>query len=290
MKSMTGYGMAVKKSEKYRTKVEIRAVNSRYLELNLRMPKDLMALEDTVRKFVKEKIHRGKLDLFLSYEDLTSSSELSINHELAKSYYRDILALNEELGINHEIKISDILSLDGVLRRDIAYDFDEDLKNIVLNTVGDALENLDLMRNKEGENLKLDLLKKIKNVKNCVENIKVLAPQALSENEKKLRTNIYERLKDENLDLPRLTTEVAIMMDKLSIDEEITRLTSHIDQFNDIIKDTDPIGRKLDFLLQEFNRESNTIGSKTQSSEILKIVVELKTEIERIREQIQNIE
>lgn len=291
MKSMTGYGMALLKSENYMTKVEVKSVNSRYLELNLRVPKDFMAIEDKIRQIIKSKLKRGKVDLYLSY-DVTSPDlqELSLNKDLAKAYYRDMEDLRNMLEIDEKITLRDIVLLEGVLKKSSTNETDKELLSQVLKTVEEAVENLDEMRKVEGENLKLDLENKIVNVKELVGEIKILAPKVIEENEKKFTENIYERLKEEDLDLPRLTTELAIMADKLSIDEEITRLSSHISQFNGIIKDKDSIGRKLDFLLQEFNREANTIGSKTTSSEILKLVVSLKSEIEKIREQIQNIE
>lgn len=291
MKSMTGYGMALLKSENYMTKVEVKSVNSRYLELNLRVPKDFMAIEDKIRQIIKSKLKRGKVDLYLSY-DVTSPDlqELSLNKDLAKAYYRDMEDLRKTLEIDEKITLRDIVLLEGVLKKSSTNETDKELLSQVLKTVEEAVENLDEMRKVEGENLKIDLENKIVNVEELVGEIKTLAPKVIEENEKKFTENIYERLKEEDLDLPRLTTELAIMADKLSIDEEITRLTSHISQFNGIIKDKDSMGRKLDFLLQEFNREANTIGSKTTSSEILKLVVSLKSEIEKIREQIQNIE
>lgn len=291
MKSMTGYGMALLKSENYMTKVEVKSVNSRYLELNLRVPKDFMAIEDKIRQIIKSKLKRGKVDLYLSY-DVTSPDlqELSLNKDLAKAYYRDMEDLRKMLEIDEKITLRDIVILEGVLKKSSTNETDKELLSQVLKTVEEAVENLDEMRKVEGENLKIDLENKIVNVEELVEEIKTLAPKVIEENEKKFTENICERLKEEDLDLPRLTTELAIMADKLSIDEEITRLSSHIFQFNDIIKDKDSVGRKLDFLLQEFNREANTIGSKTTSSEILKLVVSLKSEIEKIREQIQNIE
>ena len=291
MKSMTGYGMALVKSENYMTKVEVKSVNSRYLELNLRVPKDFMSIEDKIRQEVKSKLKRGKVDLYLSYDVQNPDlQELSINKDLAKAYYRDMEDLRNTLEIEEKITLKDIVLLEGVLKKSRTNETDKELLNQVLQTVRVAVENLDEMRIAEGENLKEDLKTKVVNIEEIVEEIKLLAPKVIEENEKKLTENIYERLKEEDLDLPRLTTELAIMADKLSIDEEITRLTSHISQFNDIIKDTDSVGRKIDFLLQEFNREANTIGSKTTSSEILKLVVNLKSEIEKLREQIQNIE
>lgn len=291
MKSMTGYGMALLKSENYMTKVEVKSVNSRYLELNLRVPKDFMAIEDKIRQIIKSKLKRGKVDLYLSY-DVTSPDlqELSLNKDLAKAYYRDMEDLRNMLEIDEKITLRDIVLLEGVLKKSSTNETDKELLSQVLKTVEEAVENLDEMRKVEGENLKIDLENKIVNVEELVGEIKTLAPKVIEENEKKFTENIYERLKEEDLDLPRLTTELAIMADKLSIDEEITRLSYHISQFNGIIKDKDSVGRKLDFLLQEFNREANTIGSKTTSSEILKLVVSLKSEIEKIREQIQNIE
>ncbi|ERT63564.1 YicC/YloC family endoribonuclease [Peptoniphilus sp. BV3AC2] len=185
MKSMTGYGMALVKSENYMTKVEVKSVNSRYLELNLRVPKDFMSIEDKIRQEVKSKLKRGKVDLYLSYDVQNPDlQELSINKDLAKAYYRDMEDLRNILEIEEKITLKDIVFLEGVLKKSSTNETDKELLNQVLQTVRVAVENLDEMRIAEGENLKEDLKTKVVNIEEIVEEIKLLSPKVIEENEK----------------------------------------------------------------------------------------------------------
>ena len=255
------------------------------------MPKNLFAIEDKIRKFIKETVKRGKVDVFINIEYLSQNNEdLKLNIPLAKAYMKNLLDLKKELELNDPISLRDIYTFQGVVTSSISDEEDHELNNLIFQTLEGAVKKFDEFRKIEGENLEADLKEKIKNIKALNDEIKELAPISLEENVKKLKENIESQLKDQSLDKARLSTEVALMCDKLAIDEEITRIYSHIDQFNDIIKDTNPIGRKLDFLLQELNRESNTIGSKSTNTKIINTIVVLKSEIEKIREQIQNIE
>lgn len=291
MKSMTGYGLYQKSNENYNVKIEIKSVNNRYAEINIRLPKNLFAIEDKIRKFIKETVKRGKADVFINIEYLSQNNEdLKLNIPLAKAYMKNLLDLKKELELNDPISLRDIYTFQGVVTSSISDEEDHELNNLIFQTLEGAVKKFDEFRKIEGENLEADLKEKIKNIKALNDEIKELAPISLEENVKKLKENIESQLKDQSLDKARLSTEVALMCDKLAIDEEITRIYSHIDQFNDIIKDTNPIGRKLDFLLQELNRESNTIGSKSTNTKIINTIVVLKSEIEKIREQIQNIE
>ncbi len=291
MKSMTGYGLYQKSNENYNVKIEIKSVNNRYAEINIRLPKNLFAIEDKIRKFIKETVKRGKVDVFINIEYLSQNNEdLKLNIPLAKAYMKNLLDLKKELELNDPISLRDIYTFQGVVTSSISDEEDHELNNLIFQTLEGAVKKFDEFRKIEGENLEADLKEKIKNIKALNDEIKELAPISLEENVKKLKENIESQLKDQSLDKARLSTEVALMCDKLAIDEEITRIYSHIDQFNDIIKDTNPIGRKLDFLLQELNRESNTIGSKSTNTKIINTIVVLKSEIEKIREQIQNIE
>lgn len=291
MKSMTGYGLYQKSDENYNVKIEIKSVNNRYAEINIRLPKNLFAIEDKIRKFIKDTVKRGKVDVFINIEYLSQNNEdIKLNIPLAKAYMKNLLDLKEELELKDPISLRDIYTFQGVVTSSISDEEDHELNNLIFQTLEGAVKKFDEFRKTEGENLKADLKEKIKNIKTLNDEIKDLAPISLEENIKKLKENIESQLKDQSLDKARLSTEVALMCDKLAIDEEITRIYSHIDQFNDIIKDTNPIGRKLDFLLQELNRESNTIGSKSTNTKIINTIVVLKSEIEKIREQIQNIE
>lgn len=291
MKSMTGYGLYQKSDENYNVKIEIKSVNNRYAEINIRLPKNLFAIEDKIRKFIKDTVKRGKVDVFINIEYLSQNNEdIKLNIPLAKAYMKNLLDLKEELKLKDPISLRDIYTFQGVVTSSISDEEDHELNNLIFQTLEGAVKKFDEFRKIEGENLKADLKEKIKNIKTLNDEIKDLAPISLEENIKKLKENIESQLKDQSLDKARLSTEVALMCDKLAIDEEITRIYSHIDQFNDIIKDTNPIGRKLDFLLQELNRESNTIGSKSTNTKIINTIVVLKSEIEKIREQIQNIE
>lgn len=291
MYSMTGYGMGEHSNEKFHVKVEIKSVNNRYCDIAIRLPKNLIALEDKIKREIRNSVSRGKIDVFINIENLESdNSEIDVDLDLAKQYFDAFTKLREKLNIKDEISLSDIYKMQGVITATAKDEDIEEYWNVLSVALNTAIKNFLEMRKVEGENLKLDIEEKLRNIKTSSEAINEKAPISLEENTNKLKENIKNNLKDENLDIQRLTTEVAIMCDKLSIDEEITRIFLHISQFNDIINLNEPVGRKLDFLIQELNREVNTVGSKSTDIEILNNVVNLKSEIEKIREQIQNIE
>lgn len=291
MYSMTGYGMGEHSNEKFHVKVEIKSVNNRYCDIAIRLPKNLIALEDKIKREIRNSVSRGKIDVFINIENLESdNSEIDVDLDLAKQYFDAFTKLRENLNIKDEISLSDIYKMQGVITATAKDEDIEEYWNVLSVALNTAIKNFLEMRKTEGENLKLDIEEKLRNIKKSSEAINEKAPISLEENTNKLKENIKNNLKDENLDIQRLTTEVAIMCDKLSIDEEITRIFLHISQFNDIINLNEPVGRKLDFLIQELNREVNTVGSKSTDIEILNNVVNLKSEIEKIREQIQNIE
>lgn len=291
MYSMTGYGMGEHSNDKSHVKIEIKSVNNRYCDIAIRLPKNLIALEDRIKREIRNKVSRGKIDVFVNIDNLeTNSSEIDVDIPLAKQYYNAILKLKNELNIDSKITLSDIYKMQGVITATVEEDDVEEYWEVLEVALKTAVDNFLEMRKTEGENLKLDMKDKLSNIVLSAEKIKEKAPVSLEQNTQKLKDNIKNNLRDENLDIQRLTTEVAIMCDKLSIDEEVTRIFLHISQFNDIINHNEPVGRKLDFLIQELNREVNTIGSKSTDIEILNNVVNLKSEIEKIREQIQNIE
>lgn len=291
MRSMTGYGMGQFQNENIFFKVEIKSVNSRYSEFNIRMPKTLIAFEDRVRKLLKEEISRGKVDVYINYNFLSQSdTKVVTDAHLAGEYLKAFEDLRDELGLISEISLRDIYTMEGVISTISNDDDKEKLWEPLKSAVTIALNQFVEARELEGAALKADFEEKLKDITACAEFIRDKAPSVIEENTKKLRENIEKNLNKDELDLQRLTTEVAIMCDKLSIDEEIVRIFSHLLQFNDIINRYNSIGRNLDFLVQELNREVNTVGSKTGDIEILNKVVELKSHIEKLREQIQNIE
>lgn len=291
MNSMTGYGLGISSDDKLKIKIEIKSVNNRYCDINVRLPRTLIFIEEKIKKEIKSRVDRGKIDVFLNLDYLNISEfDVSINKVLAKQYYDALSDLKDEFKIEDKIGLRDIYSMQGVMTN-ISSDLDEDLySKLIFAALNEALDNFIKMRNIEGENIKKSFEEILANIKIYADKIKDLAPKALEENQEKLKETISKNVDEKYLDLPRLTTELAIMADKLSIDEEITRVFSHLSQFNDIIKGKGAIGRKLDFLVQELNREINTIASKTNNIDILQIAVEAKSDIEKLREQIQNIE
>ena len=291
MYSMTGYGMGESSNDRFHTKIEIKSVNNRYCDIAIRLPRNLISLEEKIKREIKSKVSRGKIDVFINIESIeNTSSTIDVDIPLAKQYYDALLKINKGLGLNDEVRLFDIYKMPNVITSTVEENDIEDYWKVIKEALDISIESFLDMRKIEGENIKLDIHSKLSNIISSAEIIKNRAPISLEENTRKFKENILNNLKDENLDIQRLTTEVAIICDKLSIDEEITRIFLHISQLNDIINSNEPIGRKLDFLIQELNREVNTIGSKSTDIEILNNVVNLKSEIEKIREQIQNIE
>lgn len=291
MRSMTGYGIGKSTSDILNIKVEVKSVNNRYCDINIRLPKNLLFLEDKIRKTIKNSVSRGKVDVFINLEYINSTNtNIDIDSSLAKEYYKALKKLKDELDIKGEISLRDIYSMNGVI---INRSKDEDIDFyyiLIKEALDEALNNFISMRETEGENIKLVFNESLEVISSILAKIKERATISLEKNIEKLKSNIANNIDKDLLDLPRLTTEIAIMCDKLSIDEETTRVGLHLEQFNDIINSQGAIGRKLDFLIQELNREVNTIGSKSTDIEILNSVINLKSEIEKLREQVQNIE
>lgn len=291
MKSMTGYGIGIVEEENVSIKVEIRAVNSRFTDINIRLPKILFSLEDLIRNKIKENVSRGKLEVYINMKVVSNEDiDINLNLELAKKYYDTLSTLSSAFDLGEKISLKDLYLRDGVIEVN-QKDQDSTLyKEYVISALNQAIFSLIEMKSNEGNNLKLSLIDDLNKLQTMVNTIKKIAPNVIKENIEKLETKISNLIPESNLDLPRLTTELVIIADKLAIDEEIDRLNSHIKQFNTIINKDEPIGRKLDFLIQEINREINTIGSKSTNIEILGLVVEMKSQVEKLREQIQNIE
>ncbi len=289
---MTGYGRGESLQGSYRIKIEIKAVNHRYNDISVKMPRHINYLEESIKKLVKEKISRGKVDVYLNLEYIDESAvEVKVDIPLAKSFKTALEELIEALNLKDEIRLNNILNISEVMRTE-RKELDEDLIwNCVSEAVGIALDNMMIMREKEGAQLKADIITKLENINASLFYIVERAPYVVVEYQEKLKERITDLIHNSiSLDEDKINSEVAFFADKSSIDEEIVRLHSHIKQFYTILEEKEPIGRKLDFLIQELNREINTIGSKANDVVISKYVVELKSELEKIREQIQNIE
>lgn len=292
IKSMTGYGKGEAENELFRLKIELKSVNHRYLDINIKSPRYLIYLEERIKKFIKEDLSRGKIDVFINLDFINQSSiDVKVDLPLASNFKKELDSLIIELGIDDKVRLSNILQISDIIKTE-KKDLDEDLTwETLQNALSVALANITQMREYEGKQLKSDILLKLEEIELITNKIELRAPLVVEEYRIKLNERIKNLMDDSNFaDYDRLALEVAIISDKSSIDEEIIRLRSHINQFREILNQTSAVGRKLDFLIQEFNREINTIGSKSSDSDIINAVVDLKSEVEKIREQIQNIE
>jgi uncharacterized protein (TIGR00255 family) len=287
---MTGFGRGEYVSDDRKMTVEIKSVNHRYCDINIRMPKKISFLESKIRNFVKQKISRGKVDIFVSYEDNSEGNEcIKINEELIGQYLRYFEIISEKFELDNDIRVSNITRYPEVITIE-EQDVDEELLwNLMEKALTIAIEKLISTRIIEGELLKKDIINKLDTINELVSNIRTRAPYVVEEYRAKLENRINDLLSS-TIDEARLAVEVAIFADKCCVDEEIVRLESHIEHMRRTLDNDIPIGRKLDFLLQEMNRESNTILSKSNDIEVSTNGLELKTQIEKIREQIQNIE
>ena len=291
IRSMTGYGKSNLSIEQREYQIEIKSVNHRYLDINIKIPKTLSYLEETIKKQISEKIKRGKIDVYVTYENNSQEGkDIKINKELAKIYINQLKELAQEEKISSNIEVTEIAKFPDILT--IKTDEEnEKIKDEIVQVTKEATDKIIEMKNIEGKKIEQDLLARIEKIKNKTEEISKKSTGLIEEYVVKLEKRIKEILKTEEIDKSRLAQEVVIYADKCSIEEEITRLESHIYQFKNLITgNNETVGKKLDFIIQEMNRETNTIGSKANSLEITNGVIEIKTELEDIREQIQNIE
>ena len=290
IKSMTGYGRAKLSKDDREYQIEIKSVNHRYLDISVRIPKQLSYLEETIKKEIAKKVKRGKIDVFVTFENNSlEGKEIKINTELAKAYIDELKKLAEKENILSDIQVTEISKYPDVLNIQSSQD-DEKITEEVLETITIATDNLVQMRETEGNKISEDLLKRLNIINKKVEEIAKLSTGLIEEYVVKLEERINEILKNQEIDKTRLAQEVVIYADKCSIEEEVTRLNSHISQFKNLLNSNEAIGKKLDFIIQEMNRETNTIGSKANNLKITNGVIDIKTEIENIREQVQNIE
>ena len=290
IKSMTGYGKSSLSINSREYQVEIKTVNHKYIDVNIKMPRIISYLEEDVRKLVVSRIKRGKVDIQISFENYSQDgNDVKINTELAQIYIQSLRKLAEAENLSSNIEVTEITKLPDVLT--IKSNLDEnETKEELLQVVNEAIDKLIQMRKIEGEKISKDILDKITRIEQKIEEIFGLSTGLIEEYVVKLEARVKELLKTEELDKSRLMQEVVIYADKCSVEEEVTRLRSHIYQLRQLINSEEPIGKKMDFLIQEMNRETNTIGSKANNLEITNIVVDIKTILEDIREQIQNIE
>ena len=290
IKSMTGYGKSSLSINSREYQVEIKTVNHKYIDVNIKMPRIISYLEEDVRKLVVSRIKRGKVDIQISFENYSQDgNDVKINTELAQIYIQSLRKLAEAENLSSNIEVTEITKLPDVLT--IKSNLDEnETKEELLQVVNEAIDKLIQMRKVEGEKISKDILDKIARIEQKNEEIFSLSTGLIEEYVVKLEARVKELLKTEELDKSRLMQEVVIYADKCSVEEEVTRLRSHIYQLRQLINSEEPIGKKMDFLIQEMNRETNTIGSKANNLEITNIVVDIKTILEDIREQIQNIE
>ena len=287
---MTGNGKSSLAINSREYQVEMKTVNHKYIDINIKMPKIISYLEEDIRKEITKKIKRGKVDIIIGFENYSKEgNHVRINSSLAKMYIENLRRLAEEENLSSNIEVTDISRLPDVLT--IKNDLDENqIKDELLSVIRDAISQLIVMRENEGAKISEDIKSKIFQIENKVQEIFTLSTGLIEEYVVKLEGRIKELLKTEDIDKSRLMQEVVIYADKCSVEEEITRLKSHILQLRNLLETNEPTGKKMDFLLQEMNRETNTIGSKANSLEITNRVVDIKTILEDIREQIQNIE
>lgn len=291
IKSMTGFGRCEIAENNRKFTVEMKSVNHRYLDVNIKMPKKLNFFESAIRSELKNYISRGKVDIFITYEDFSeNNSSVRYNKELAEEYLTYLRKMAEDFGLDDDIRVSTLSKYPEIFTMEEQTVDEEELWKELQKTIQGASEMFVQTRIVEGEHLRDDLIEKLDGMLKLVDFISERSPQIITEYKNKLEEKVRELLADTAVDEGRLLTEVTIFADKVCVDEEIVRLRSHIETTKKTLMDGGSIGRKLDFIAQEMNREANTILSKANDLEISNCAIELKTEIEKVREQIQNIE
>ncbi|NLN66491.1 MAG: YicC family protein [Clostridiaceae bacterium] len=291
IKSMTGYGHHEYQNEEIRLSIEMKSVNHRYCDVYIRLPRHLSCFEDKLRSLITSRVSRGKIDVFITWENIgEGSKEVILDKGLARAYYEAMGEIAQSLGIRDDISASSLARFPEILHVQKKEEDSETVWGVLENAANHAVDTLISMRESEGEKLKKSLLSICGSIESYRLKILERSPDVVSEYKDKLTARIHELLDNHSVDEMRMAMEVAIFADKASINEELVRLKSHLDQFREILNMGGPVGKKLDFLLQEMNREVNTIGSKANDLDITRNVVELKSEIEKMREQIQNIE
>ena len=291
IKSMTGFGRSVYENEGREYLIEIKSVNNRFSDINIKMPRSFNYLEEKIKKEILKSVTRGKIDLYITFNNNSDKGKtIKLNTEIAKIYIDELKKLSKEAEIIDNINIMDISKFPDVLNIKMEEDSEEIIEKELMVALNEAIKSFIDMREKEGSKIKQDFENRVKVIAEKIEQICSISTGLVEEYIVKLETRIKELLKTDVVDQTRLAQEVVIYSDKCSVQEEITRLKSHISQFLNLTNENVAIGKKLDFLIQEMNRETNTIGSKANNLEITNLVVDIKTELENIREQVQNIE
>ncbi len=291
IKSMTGYGRAEAVIDGMNISVEIKSVNHRYFEFSARVPRVYGFLEEKMKTFTNSLVARGKIECYVSVENLEETeTEIIVNHSLAEGYLKAVREISDRLSVDGDISAYSLSRFPDVLTLHKAPDDEDKIWNAVKAVAEEAIEKFVKMRETEGERLRNDILSRADYIIECVEFVEKRSPETVKEYNEKLKQRMKDLLGDASVDETRLLNEAAIYADKIAVAEETVRLRSHISQLRTFMNADEAIGRKLDFLVQEINREANTIGSKAQDVEIAKRVISIKAEVEKIREQVQNIE
>lgn len=291
IRSMTGFGRGEATVDGRDITVEIKSVNHRYFEFNCRTTRGFGFLEEKLKSYIKERVSRGKIDMFVSLSQKEDTEAIvKINPSLALGYINALKKLSDEYGVKDDISVSTVSSYSDIFQVHKAPEDEEEVWNAVKPVLDTALNNFIAMRETEGEKMKADVMSRAKHILSIVDEIESRSPERVKEYEARLKERIEELLGSAEYDEQRVITEVAIFADKVAVDEETVRLRSHFDQLKSLMDSDGEVGRKLDFIIQEMNREANTIGSKANDSSLSHMVVDIKAEIEKIREQIQNIE
>lgn len=288
--SMTGFGRSRVESVAFSVNVEVKTVNHRFCEVNIRMPRQLLKLEDKIKKKINQQLRRGRVEVFITIEgEGRITRKVRVDWKLIEEYHLFIEQARKKYNIEGKVTLQDLLNRSEFIHIEESDDGNEELESLILTATEKAVLLLKQMRMAEGEELKKDLLTSILQVEININELQKYAPQVVSSYKERLQKRMQEFVNGQ-IDESKILTEVAIFADKVDINEEITRLKSHIQQFLKTIEEQEPVGRKLDFLIQEMNRETNTIGSKANDSNIAKKVVDIKSLLEKLKEQVQNIE
>jgi uncharacterized protein (TIGR00255 family) len=289
--SMTGFGRGRAEGNNREVNIELKTVNHRYLDISLRMPKSLSMLEEDVRKKIQKKLSRGRIEVYVSYQNNAQDQlAVTVNESVAEAYYSAFLALAEKFELNSKPDLSILADIDDIFIVTKSEDDEEILKDLLFTALDQALVLVSEMREKEGSFLAEDIIARSQLIQNMLDAVEQRSPKVVEEYQQKLELRVKELLKNTEFDETRFQSEVAYFADRSNITEEVVRMKSHLTQLRQNIKAGGCIGRKLDFIVQEMNREANTIGSKSSDITITSYVVDMKSEIEKIREQVQNIE
>ena len=291
MLSMTGYGRGAHIVDGRDLTIELKSVNHRFLDLAFRMPRSFAYLEDALRQQIQSRLARGHVDIFVTYRNLRDDSRtVVVDHALVKGYTAAMDEMAELTGLKNDLSLPFLAKMPDVLRVDEAEEDRDALKDLALLCLNDALDELIGMRQKEGARMGADISNRLNNIESMTEKVALRAPAVVEDYRVKLTQRVSEILQEQPIDIARITQEVAMFCDRVNIDEEIARMHSHLKAMRDALAGTEAMGRRLDFIVQEMNREANTMGSKASDIELVNLVVGLKSEIEKIREQVQNLE